>query len=215
MEKSKELKRSVLQRTPARSRLLHRPTTRLFLSVALMAAILLPPVPSAADTRFARLSQPGLVAIMRHAHAPGTGDSANFALDDCATQRNLDARGREQARDIGAAIRAAGVTVDRVLTSQWCRCRDTARLLDLGPVEDLPALNSFFRKPARADRQTAELRQFLSGLPPGKTVVLVTHYVNIRALTGRAVASGEVILLKIGRNRTISVVDEILIGPRR
>lgn len=148
-------------------------------------------------------------------HAPGTGDSASFALDNCATQRNLDARGRAQAREIGAAVRAAGVTVDRRLTSQWCRCRDTATLLDLGPVEQLPALNSFFRNPARADRQTAALRHFLFGLPPGETVILVTHYVNIRSLTGRGAASGEVFLLKIGRNGTISVVDEILIGPQR
>ena len=73
-----------------------------------------------------------------------------------------------------------------------------------------------FRNPARADQQTADLRQFLVGLPPGETVILVTHYVNIRALTGRGVASGEVVLLKIGRDdRTISVVDEILIDPRR
>ena len=92
---------------------------------------------------------------MRHAHTPGTGAPARFALDDCAIQRNLGALGREQAREIGAAIRAAVVTVDRVLTSQWCRCRDTARLLDLGPIEDPPVLNSFFRNPARADRQAA------------------------------------------------------------
>ena len=161
------------------------------------------------------MSEPGIVAIVRHAHAPGTGDSARFALNDCATQRNFDARGREQAREIGAAVRTAGAAVDRVLTSQWCRCRDTASLLDLGPVEDLPALNSFFRNPARSDRQTADLRQFLFGLPPGETVVMVTHYVNVRALTGLAVASGEVVLLRIGRDSTISVVDEILIGPRR
>ena len=188
---------------------------RLLLAVALIAALLLPPAPTAADERFARLSRPGIVAIVRHAHAPGTGDSTRFALDDCTTQRNLGVRGREQAGEIGAAIRAVGVTVDRVLTSQWCRCRDTARLLDLGPVEDLPVLNSFFRNPARADRQTAELRRFLFGLPQGEIVVLVTHYVNIRALTGRSVVSGEVLLLEIGRDDTISVVDEILIGPQR
>ena len=180
-----------------------------------MAALFLPLPPTAADTGFARLSQPGIVAIVRHAHAPGTGDSAQFRLDDCTTQRKFDERGREQAREIGAAIRGAGVTVDRVLTSQWCRRRDTARLLDLGPVEELPALNSFFRNPDRADRQTAELRQFLFGLPSGKIVILVTHYVNIRALTGRGAASGEVFLLEIGRDRRISVVDEILIRPRR
>ena len=187
--------------------------TRLLHVVALMAALLLPPAPTTADARFARLSQTGFVAIVRHAYAPGTGDPADFALDDCATQRNLDARGRAQAQKIGAAIRAAGVTVDRVVTSRWCRCRDTARLLDVGPVEDLPALDSFFRNPARADRQTAELRQFLLGLPPGETVVLVTHYVNIRALTDRGVSSGQVLLLDIGRDGTISVVDEVLIRP--
>ena len=189
--------------------------TRLLLAAALVAAFFLSPLPTAADARFARLSEPGIVAILRHAVAPGTGDPASFKLDDCTTQRNLDARGREQARKIGAAIRAAGATVDRVLTSQWCRCRDTARLLDLGPVEDLPALNSFFRNRDRAGPQTAELRQFLLGLPPGETVVLVTHQVNITALTGRVPASGEVFLLTIGHDGTISVVDEILIGPRR
>lgn len=189
--------------------------TRLLILFAFIAAFGLPPAPTAADQRFARLTEPGIVAVMRHALAPGSGDSAAFTHDDCATQRNLDARGREQAREIGKAIRAAGATIDRVLTSQWCRCRDTARLLGLGPVEDLLALNSFFRNPARADPQTADLRQFLLSLPPVETVMLVTHYVNIRALTGRGVASGEVVLLKIGSDRTISVVDEILIDPRR
>ena len=196
-------------------RFLHLPMTRLLLVVASIAVFFLLPLPTVADMRFARLSEPGIVAVVRHAHAPGTGDPASFTLDDCATQRNLGARGRQQAREIGAAIRAAGAIVDRVLTSQWCRCRDTARLLDLGPVEDLPALNSFFRNPARADRQTADLRQFLSGLPPGAAVILITHYVNIKSLTGRGVASGEVLLLEIGRAGPISVVDEILIAPQR
>ena len=189
--------------------------TRLLLAAALVAAFFLSPLPTAADTRFTRLSEPGIFAILRHAVAPGTGDPATFALDDCTTQRNLDARGREQARKIGAAIRAAGATVDRVVTSQWCRCRDTARYLDLGPAEDLPALNSFFRNRDRAGPQTAELGQFLLGLPPAETVVLVTHQVNITALTGRIPSSGEVFLLEIGRDGTISVVDEILIEPWR
>ena len=107
------------------------------------------------------------------------------------------------------------MTVDRVLTSQWCRCRDTARFLDLGPAEDLPALNSFFRNRDRAGPQTAELRQYLLGLPPAETVILVTHQVNITAPTGRIPASGEVFLLEIRRDGTISVVDVILIGPWR
>ena len=108
--------------------------TRLLLAAALVTAFFLYPLPTAADARFARLSETGIVAILRHAFAPGIGDPEKFALDDCSTQRNLDARGREQVRKIGAAIRDAGATVDRILTSQWCRCRDTARFLDLGPV---------------------------------------------------------------------------------
>ena len=193
----------------------HLSMTRLLFAIALMAAFFLSPVSTAADERFARLSEPGIVAIMRHAYAPGTGDTANFSLDDCATQRNLDVRGRAQAREIGAAVRAADVRVDRVLTSQWCRCRDTARLLELGPVDDLPELNSFFRNPDRSDRQTADLHRFLLGLTPEEIVVLVTHYVNISALTGQGVASGEVLLLEVGRDGTVSVIDEILIGAQR
>ena len=154
--------------------------TRLLLAAALAATFFLFPLPTAADARFARLSEPGIVAILRHAFAPGTGAPASFRLDDCNTQRNLDAQGREQARKIGAAIRAAGATVDRVVTSQCCRCRDTARFLEFGPVEDLPALNSFFRNRDRANPQTVKLRQFLLGLPPAETVVLVTHQVNRR-----------------------------------
>ncbi len=188
---------------------------RLLPAAALLAALVSASPPAAADTRFARLSEPGTVAVMRHASAPGFGDPASFALDDCATQRNLDARGRAQARETGAAIRAAGATVDRVLTSQWCRCRDTARLLKLGPVEDLPALNSFFRDRSRAEAQTGELRKFLLGLRPDETVVLVTHYVNIQALTGRGVASGEVLLLEIGRDGAVSVAGGVLIDPQR
>ena len=119
-------------------------TRRLFL-IALLAAVFLPPAPTSADPRFAPLSKPGVVVIVRHARATGTGDPASFTLDNCATQRNLHSQGRKQAREIGAAIRAAVATVHWALTCRWCRCRDTASLLDLGPVEDLPALNSFFR----------------------------------------------------------------------
>ena len=79
----------------------------------------------------------------------------------------------------------------------------------------MPALNSFFRNRDRTGPQTAELRQFLLGLQPGDTLILVTHQVNITALTGRIPASGEVFLLRVGRDGTISVVDEILIGPWR
>ena len=83
--------------------------TRLLLAAALVAAFFLSPLPTAADARFARLSEPGIVAILRHAFAPGTGDPASFRLDDCTTQRNLDAQGRAQARKIGARRRRRAI----------------------------------------------------------------------------------------------------------
>ena len=72
-------------------RFIHLPMTRLLLAVASIAVFFLLPLPTVADMRFARLSEPGIVAVVRHAHAPGTGDPASFTLDDCATQRNLGA----------------------------------------------------------------------------------------------------------------------------
>lgn len=167
---------------------------------------------ASADQRFAPLDEPRTVAIMRHALAPGTSDPAHFRLNDCTTQRNLDAAGRNQARAIGTAIRAAGVRIDAVLTSQWCRCRETAALLDLGPVQDLPVLNSFFEDRSTADAQTLGLRRFLANLPADRTVLLVTHQVNITALTGRSVGSGEVFLLRVSVDGSVMVLDEIMIA---
>ncbi len=168
---------------------------------------------SAAADGFASLNRSGTIAIMRHAIAPGFSDPANFTLGDCSTQRNLDTAGRAQAKAIGAAIRASGVTIDRVMTSQWCRCHETADLLGVGTPAPLPALNSFFENRSAAGRQTADLRAFLASLSPDETVMLVTHQVNITALTGRGTASGEVLILEISQNGDVKVVEEVLIQP--
>ena len=85
------------------------------------------------------------VVFMRHALAPGFGDPANFALENCATQRNLDSVGRKQAMEIGAEIRRSATNFTVVLTSEWCRCKDTADLLGLGSWTPFSGLNSFFR----------------------------------------------------------------------
>ncbi|CAO3452919.1 hypothetical protein [Azospirillum argentinense] len=139
----------------------------------------------------------GLIVLMRHAEAPGVGDPANFQLGDCATQRNLDANGREQARRAGDRLRTMKSPPAAVYSSQWCRCLETARLLGVGPVQELPLLNSFFdRREGQAD-QIASLRRFLAGLPAdGAPVVLVTHQVVVTALTGVFPASGEAVLLR-------------------
>jgi broad specificity phosphatase PhoE len=149
---------------------------------------------------------------MRHALAPGTGDPAEFTLGDCATQRNLDARGRAQARAIGAAFRERGLAVDGVYTSQWCRCRETAALLELGEPQDLPALNSFFADRSTRDAQTRAVRAFLADRPAEARLVLVTHFVNIRALTGRGVRSGEIVVIDTDAEGDVQVLGEIRIS---
>ncbi|BAU14152.1 putative phosphohistidine phosphatase, SixA [Leptolyngbya sp. NIES-3755] len=138
------------------------------------------------------------VILMRHTQAPGTGDPSNFRLNDCSTQRNLSQDGRRQAKQIGQVFRQRQVPVARVLSSQWCRCLDTARLLELGKVEPFPALNSFFRDRSTESRQTEELRQFMiQNKSDRQVVVMVTHQVNITAITGTIPAQGEAIVLQL------------------
>ncbi len=146
------------------------------------------------------------VALMRHAEAPGTGDPAGFRLDDCASQRNLSAAGRDQAARLGERFRSNGIAAAEIRSSAWCRCRDTASGLGLGPVQTDGALNSFFGASGQAETATAALRRLIAALPAGKPAVLVTHQVNITALTGIYPRSGEVIVL---RRDDLSVLGRI------
>jgi len=175
---------------------------------AIIILLLLPSLVVAND--WETLHEPGAFALMRHALAPGTSDPAGFQLDVCETQRNLDARGKEQARKTGAAFRDQGVAFDQVWTSQWCRTRETAELLDIGPVVDTPALNSFFQDFSSSETQTAEVMSLLSTTQA--KVLIVSHQVNIRALTGQSTRSGEVLVVRLTGDR-LKVIGSILIDP--
>jgi len=157
------------------------------------------------------LDSPSAIVLMRHALAPGTGDPDIFSLNDCTTQRNLDARGRAQAERIGAELRSRGITFDAVWTSQWCRCRETSQLLALAPVSDMPALNSFFRNRSQAGAQTDAVLEQLASRDGGR-VILVTHQVNITALTDIFPASGEMIVTEL-RDGALEVTGQIEIAP--
>jgi broad specificity phosphatase PhoE len=162
-------------------------------------------MPHPGSTAGGRLDQPGTVVALRHALAPGTGDPRGFVLGDCRTQRNLDARGRDQARAIGAQLRAAGLDGAAVYSSRWCRCLETAELLALGPVTPLPALDSFFQSPGERAARTRALETFLAEAgPSGPPLVLVTHQVNISALVGRGTRSGEGVVLDRGPGGTLT-----------
>ena len=152
---------------------------------------------------------PGAVAIMRHALAPGTGDPEVVRIGDCATQRNLDDAGQDQARRIGAALRARGLSFDAVLTSQWCRCRETAALLGLGDPEDLPSLNSFYEDWGAADQRTADTRAYLRKHAATKRLFLVSHQVNISALTGAFTQSGEILIVRFDKDGKAEILGAI------
>ncbi|WP_082928325.1 histidine phosphatase family protein [Cupriavidus gilardii] len=155
---------------------------------ARMSSALAQPIPTLPVSALAR---PNVVVLLRHATAPGVGDPPGFDLNSCPTQRNLDASGRAQAQRLGAAWRAAGFRPSAVWASAWCRCQDTARLMDLGPVTVLPLLNSFFGDAGARTDQTAELSRFIDRLDPrGGPYLMVTHQVNITALTGQGADSG-------------------------
>jgi phosphohistidine phosphatase SixA len=151
------------------------------------------------------------VVLMRHAIAPGTGDPANFQLEDCSTQRNLSEEGRQQARQIGEAFRSRNVPITRVLSSQWCRCLETAELLNLGEVEPFPPLNSFFGNQSTAAAQTAEVQQFLLNHQetPG-VMVMVSHQVNVTALSNIFPQSGEAVVMQIGDDNQLMILGRLL-----
>jgi phosphohistidine phosphatase SixA len=157
-----------------------------------------------------RQNSPGYVVMLRHAEAPGTGDPPEFRLDDCATQRNLSPGGRAQATRIGQAFRRRQIQIAQVFSSQWCRCLETARLLQLGSVKPLPALNSFFQNRRTEGKQTATVRQLIVNHRPNSGILLlVTHQVNITAISGIIPRSGAAVVLKANDQGRIEVVGEL------
>lgn len=170
------------------------------ISTLFVLCFFLPVIASAQATRdiaWDALKQGQAVALIRHAIAPGLGDPPGFKIGDCTTQRNLSQEGRDQARRIGEFFLEKGVKETSVYSSQWCRCLETARLLALGPVKELTALNSFFEDRSTEETQTKQLRKFIMSLPADKPVIMVTHQVNITALTGIVPSSGEIIILQL------------------
>ncbi len=174
------------------------------------ALLLMLPITLPAESLFGVDLDPKKHAIlMRHAVAPGMGDPQNFDLKDCRTQRNLSSEGREQARKIGRYLKNTAYHFE-VYSSQWCRCLDTARELKLSAVNPLAQLNSFFRHGDKDDHQTNATLAWLKLHPFKGMPVLVTHQVNITALTGVFPTSGEMILVD-RTTKTLTVIERKLI----
>jgi phosphohistidine phosphatase SixA len=180
------------------------------LAIAACAISLIAAVATADDSRdaWAALVNGGHVALIRHGSAPpGYGDPPGFKIDDCATQRNMDEKGRAQARALGETFRQHGVHIDKILSSPWCRCLETARLMALGQVENTWAVAASEKSPERL----AALKQMVSSWRGPGTLVVVTHALTVQALVGILPGQAETVVLrpKLGDKSGVDVVGRI------
>ena len=150
----------------------------------------------------------GYVLLLRHTLAPGVGDPENFKLNDCSTQRNLSSVGREDAKSVGDWLKRREIKVARVESSRWCRARETAQLLGIGRVRLNPNLDSLFESadPAKAIQTVRVKKKIVDWRNKSGLLVLVGHFVNIGAVAGVGVGSGEGVLVKADSKGKISVV---------
>jgi len=143
------------------------------------------------------------VLLMRHADAPGYGDPPGYVISQCFTQRNLGDYGKRQAKAIGVWLTNQSIQKADVFSSPWCRCLDTANLLNKGPIKIEPSLGSFFDNMSLEKNQTKELEGFIKGQLAKQSkapLILVTHHVNIEAYTGKVVGVGDMVLVRVNKN---------------
>ena len=142
-----------------------------------------------------QLEDGGKIIFIRHAYAPGSGDPNNFNLSDCLTQRNLSEEGRKQSKKIGKFFKKNNIKLDKVFSSEWCRCKETA-LIAFESYETKSFLNSFF-SPKFSDNkniQITNLKKYIENWNSDKNLVLVTHYVMINEILDYAPSSGEIVV---------------------
>ena len=178
-------------------------------ALLLVSALGLPVPAGANDALWARLGGGGQVILLRHAvTTAGVGDPPGFRLEDCATQRNLTEAGREESRRIGAAFKARAIPVERVLSSRWCRCLETARLA-FGTAEPWEPLSSLFADRTRQAEQTRAFRALAGEKRAGGNTILVTHGANIVAFVGVSPAPAEMVIVMPQGGGTFTVAGRL------
>jgi phosphohistidine phosphatase SixA len=182
----------------------------LWLALVLLAA---PPARADDNAMWALLKVPGHIVILRHSNAPGaTPEPYGIDLKDCSIQRSLDDAGRAQARRIGDEFRKHGITKARLVSSQFCRALETAKLTGLGPVAELPALNQVFVTDLSGMHETAEkTAQFMKTIPAKQLTVLVSHVSNIQAIAGANLSSGEMAVVHLDAAGAVTVDGRIMV----
>lgn len=166
-----------------------------FLLFVLAAALATPA--SATEAGWALLREGGHVVLLRHAMTPGKGDPGNFNVDDCSTQRNLSERGREQADRLGVLLSVRAARTEKVLSSRYCRCLETARYAfdDVEP-EIFEALDPLSVVLDEAKAQQAAIVDRVKSFSGSGNLVMITHLENIQALTGVSAREGEAVVVE-------------------
>ena len=156
-----------------------------------------------------QLEEGGKLIFIRHAYAPGSGDPDNFNLNDCSTQRNLSKEGQRQAKYIGEFFRNNKVKIDKVLSSEWCRCKETAKIA-FKNFSTNSFLNSFYSSKfaKNKDKQVKALKEYIKKFKSDKNLVLVTHYVLISEILNYGPSSGEIVV----SNRNLNIIGSLEIN---
>jgi len=195
--------------------------TALAATTAIMVAAparanLFDPTGAEQDQFIETLKTPGHALLLRHTLAPGHNDPADFRIGECQTQRNLDDVGRAQAVAVGEWLRARDVSPSTLYSSQWCRCLDTARLMDMGPVVEEISLNSIADMPGTEAEKLRKLRRFTATLStrPGPAI-LVTHSTIATHLIGGLLGSGEGSVIRVGEDGSTTSIGRVLFGMAR
>jgi phosphohistidine phosphatase SixA len=144
---------------------------------------------------FNQLEDGGKLIFIRHAYAPGSGDPSNFNLNDCSTQRNLSKEGRKQAEYIGEFFKNKKIKIDKVLSSEWCRCKETAEIAFKNFYTN-SFLNSFYsyKFSENKSKQIRDLNDYINTFKSKKNLVLITHYVLISEVLNYGPSSGEIVV---------------------
>ena len=156
-----------------------------------------------------QLEEGGKLIFIRHAYAPGSGDPDNFNLNDCSTQRNLSKEGQRQAEYIGEFFRKNKVKIDKVLSSEWCRCKETAKIA-FKNFSTNSFLNSFYSSKfaKNKDKQVKALKEYIKKFKSDKNLVLVTHYVLISEILNYGPSSGEIVV----SNKNLNIIGSLEIN---
>ena len=155
---------------------------------------------------FQSLQEGGKIIFIRHAYAPGGGDPDNFDINDCTTQRNLNDDGIKQSKLIGEFFVKNNIQIDQVLSSEWCRCKDTAKHA-FQNFKTFDALNSFYspKFAKNKNKQIKRLSKYLKKWRSKKNLILVTHYVVIMEILSVAANSGEIIIVDRSLDNMLSI----------